>query len=40
MSPGIEQHWLTVRGYDGRVVRVESQLDVAGRRRHVDIKTE
>jgi hypothetical protein len=42
MSPGIdEQRWLTVRGYDGRVFRAESQRDVAGRRMHVvDIKTE
>lgn len=42
MSPGVdEQRWLPLRGYDGRVVRVESQLDVAGRRRRiVDIKTE
>ena len=42
MSPGIEeQRWLTARGYDGRVVHVKSQLDLAGSRRHVvDIKTE
>ena len=33
-----EQHWLTGRGYDNHVVRVENQL-VAGRRRHfVDIR--
>ena len=36
-----EQRWLTRRGYVSRVVRVENQLDVAGRRRHVvDIETE
>jgi len=30
-----EQRWLTVRGYDGREVRIESQLFVAGRRGHI-----
>ena len=35
-----EQRWLTGRSYDSRVVRVENQLDVAGRLRHfVDIQT-
>jgi len=36
MSPGVdEQRWLTVRGYYSRVFRVESQLEVAGRRRRI-----
>ena len=36
-----EQRWLTRRDYDSRVVCVESQVDMAGRRRHVvDIQTE
>jgi hypothetical protein len=30
-----KQRWLARRGYDGRVVRVESYLDVAGEDRHV-----
>jgi hypothetical protein len=35
-----EERWLR-RGYDGRIVRIESQLDVAGRRGHiVHIQTE
>jgi hypothetical protein len=28
-----EQRWLTARRYDGRVVRVDSQFDVARRRK-------
>jgi hypothetical protein len=36
-----KQRWLTRRGFDGRVICVESQLDVSGRRSHVvDIHTE
>jgi hypothetical protein len=36
-----EQRWLTGRGYDSRVIRAETQLDVAERRRHVvDIQPE
>ena len=30
-----EQRWLTRIGYHSRVVRVENQIDVVGRRRHV-----
>jgi hypothetical protein len=30
-----QQRRLAGRGYDGRVVLVESQIDVAGRRKHV-----
>jgi len=30
-----EQRWLAGCGYDGCVVRVESQIDVAGRRGHI-----
>jgi len=30
-----EERWLTRRGYDGRIVRIVSQLDVAGRRWHI-----
>jgi len=29
------QRWLTGRGYNGRVVCIESHLNVAGRRRHI-----
>jgi hypothetical protein len=36
-----EQRWLTGRGYDGCVVRLEGQLDLPGKRRHfVHIHTE
>jgi hypothetical protein len=31
-----KQCWLTERGYDCNGVHVESQLEVAGRQRHVD----
>jgi hypothetical protein len=35
-----EQHWLMGRGYDSCFVRVESQIDMPGRQRHiVDIQT-
>jgi len=30
-----EECWLTGRGNDGRVVRIESQLDLAGRGWHI-----
>ena len=30
-----EEHWLTRRGYDGRIVRIKSQLGVEGRRGHI-----
>jgi hypothetical protein len=41
MTQVVEQRWLAVRGYHGRVVRVASQFDMVGRRRHVcDIQTE
>ena len=30
-----EQRRLTIRGYDYRVVRIENQLDVAGRGGHI-----
>jgi hypothetical protein len=35
-----EKRWLTVRGcgYDGRFVRLDSQLEEVGRRRHVVYK--
>jgi hypothetical protein len=35
-----QQRWLAGRGYDGRVIRVGSQLNLAGRRRNiVDVQT-
>ena len=30
-----EERWLTGRDYDDRIVRIESQIDVAGRRGHI-----
>jgi len=41
MSQVIAQRWQAERGYHGWVVRVASQLDMLGRRRHVfDVQTE
>jgi hypothetical protein len=41
LQVGDEQRWLAGRGYEGRVIRLESHLDVVGCRRHVtDIQTE